>query len=175
MPTKQGIEALRDIYRKNPDYFDQFAREADRRAIEVLGPLFGIDQKVWTKFREEYLGSDAERALSKLHSKLRQLLEETQHFIHGPRSAAMKSSGRLSRKGVLKPRLTHAEKKARIEAKQLRLVAHRLVLSLAKKKDISPAVVYGELTKKYGHPAKEANVDELHSRISYLKTTLSRL
>lgn len=166
MPQKQGIEALRAIHKKNPRYFDQFTQEADRRAVEVLGPLFGVDHKSWQRFRQEYLGSDAERQLEALRQQLSGLLGRFAKEPQRP-SAGRKVRGRVSRGS--KPRLTAEVKQARKEAKKLRLEAHRLVLRVAKKRDVSPAVVYAELTKKFGHPAREADVKELQERIALLK------
>jgi multidrug resistance efflux pump len=174
MPAKQGIDALKDIYRKNPGYFDQFLKEADRRAVEILGPLFRIDHKTWQQFREEHLlaHSPAQEALQRLHQQLSALIAETSQFITPPApgqlAAKRKYSKRRSR--ILKPRLTPEQKQDRARAKKLRLQAHKLVLSVAKKKDISPAIIYAELTKKYGHKAREADATELESRIAYLKS-----
>jgi hypothetical protein len=170
MPQKEGIDALKAIYKKNPGYFDQFLHDADRRAVEVLGPLFGIDQKTWKAFRDGYLGSGAERVLARLHHQLSELLAETKQFIRRPEGAAAGPRKTVERRrGVRKPRLTPADKEARSRAKKLRLEAHKLVLRVAKKRDVSPAVVYAELTRKYGHKARMADAKELQDRIVFLK------
>ena len=175
MPQKQGLAALKNIYKKNPDYFDQFVQDADRRAVEVLGPLFGIDTDTWKRFREESLGSraDAQQALERLHKQLSDLLAETSHLIKKPIDLHVQSvTTRLKRRGA-KPRLTTQEKQRRQQAKKLRLQAHKLVIKVARKRDASPALVYAELTKKYGHKAKEADVSELKTRIHFLNSKLS--
>lgn len=65
-------------------------------------------------------------------------------------------------------RLTGEQKKERAEVAKLRVKAHALVLRKAKKKKVSPANVYAELTQKYGHKAKDAGKQELLDRIKYL-------
>jgi hypothetical protein len=164
MTQKQGIEALKDIYKRNPDYFDQFLKEADRRAVEILGPLFGVDSQTWQQFREQCLDarSPAEEALRRLHQQLSALIAETKQYISPPK--------RSRRSGTAKPRLTAEQKEDRVKAKKLRLQAHNLILSVAKKREVSPAVVYAELTRKYGHKARAANAAELEHRIAYLKS-----
>lgn len=67
-------------------------------------------------------------------------------------------------------RLSPEQKKERVEVAKLRARAHVVVLRVAKARNVSPATVYAELTKKYGHKAKEAGKQELLDRIKFLSS-----